>query len=227
VKSISPDCLCTFANFPPTEYLRASSVDFVCFNVYLHQQKSFEAYLARLQMLADTKPLLLGEYGIDTLREGERFKAESLGWQIETAFRAGLAGTVVFSFTDDWFQDGRQVEDWQFGLTTRDRVKRPSFEVVKSKFAAAPKFPLSRAPKVSVVVACYNGARTLHACLHSLERLNYPDYEVILVDDGSTDTTPQIAAQFRKVRTIRHENRGLSVARNTPTAARTRTGFFI
>ena len=86
---------------------------------------------------------------------------------------------------------------------------------VKAKFAAAPKFPLPLAPKVSVVVACYNGARTLHACLHSLERLNYPDYEVILVDDGSTDTTPQIAAQFRKVRTIRHENCGLSVARNT------------
>ena len=43
------------------------------------------------------------------------------------------------------------------------------------------------------MVASYNGERTLKACLDSLERLNYPDYEVILVDDGSTDATPQIA----------------------------------
>ena len=40
-----------------------------------------------------------------------------------------------------------------------------------------------------MVVASYNGDRTLSTCLDSLERLNYPDYEVILVDDGSTDAT--------------------------------------
>ena len=219
VKSIAPDCLCTFANYPPTEYLRARSIDFVCFNVYLHHQKPFESYLARLQMLADTKPLLLGEYGIDTLREGENFKVESLAWQIETTFRAGLAGTIVFSFTDDWFQDGKQIENWQFGLTTREREPRASFHAVREKFAVAPNFPLPRTPMVSVVVACYNGARTLHACLHSLERLNYPNYEVILVDDGSTDTTPQIANQFKTIRVCRQENLGLSVARNTGIAA--------
>ena len=89
-------------------------------------------------------------------------------------------------------------------------------------FRAAPYFPLPHCPKVSVVVASYNGERTLKACLESLERLNYPDYEVILVDDGSTDTTPQIAAAFPNVRYIRHEkNLGLSVARNTGIAAAT------
>jgi GT2 family glycosyltransferase len=50
--------------------------------------------------------------------------------------------------------------------------------------------------------------------------LNYPDYEVLLVDDGSTDTTPQIAQAFRQVRYIRHEkNQGLSAARNAGIAA--------
>ena len=44
-----------------------------------------------------------------------------------------------------------------------------------------------------MVVASYNGARTLKACLDSLAKLNYPNFEVILVDDGSTDATPQIA----------------------------------
>ena len=73
-----------------------------------------------------------------------------------------------------------------------------------------------------MVVASYNGERTLKACLDSLERLNYPDYEVILVDDGSTDATRQIAFAHPNVRYFRHEkNLGLSVARNTGIAAAT------
>ena len=249
-KSLDPDCLCTFTNFPPTEFLRPQNLDFVCFNVYLHNAQPFRNYLSRLQMIADTKPLVLGEFGIDSLREGEERKCEILSWSIEAAFRAGLAGTVVFSFTDDWWRGGTQVADWQMGLTTVARAPKPSFNAVKEKFAIAPVFPLASRPKVSVVVASYNGERTLKACLESLERLNYPDYEVILVDDGSTDSTARIVftgingsdeghpspgatypmfsdkagalAHFPHLRYVRHaKNAGLSVARNTGITAST------
>ncbi len=202
-------------------------------------------------MLAGDKPLLLGETGIDSQREGEARKCEILSWQIEHSFRGGLAGAIVFSFTDDWFKDGRQVEDWTLGLTTRERQPKDSFYAVQKIFRAAPRFPLPRSPKVSVVVASYNGDRTLESCLVSLEKLNYPDYEIILVDDGSTDSTPQIAARHAQNRwgetsgepladnrsgsrgrsphqgnapliSIRHEkNFGLSAARNTGIAAAT------
>jgi len=197
-KRLDPQCLCTFTNFPSTEFLQPQSPDFGCFNVYLHQRQPFKSYLARLQLLADAKPLVLGEFGVDSLREGEAAKCEMLAWQIELTFRAGLAGTVVFSFTDDWHRGGQQITDWQMGLTTATRERKPSFEVVQQMFQAAPRFPLARKPKVSVVVASYNADRTLKACLESLRQLNYPDYEIILVDDGSTDTTPQLAEQFRK-----------------------------
>jgi O-antigen biosynthesis protein len=221
-KRADPECLCAFTNYPPTEFLRPQSVDFLCFNVYLHQRQSFENYLARLQMLAESKPLLLGELGIDSLREGEVGQSAMLEWQIEGAFRAGLAGAVVFTFTDDWWRSGRQVEDWKMGLTNVDRQPKAAFRVVQKVFCAAPHYPLPRRPRVSVVVASYNGERTLKACLDSLERLNYPDYEVILVDDGSTDSTQQIAIAHPKVRYFRHEkNLGLSVARNTGIAAAT------
>ncbi len=211
-----PELLCTFGNFPPTEFLRPRAVDFFCFNVYLHERRAYENYLARLQMLADTKPLILGEFGIDTLREGEGRQAEILAWKIESAFRHGCAGTVVFAFTDDWHKDDRPVTDWAFGLTTAARVRKPAFEAVRRQYAAAPCFPLPAVPRVSVVVASYNGAATLRTCLQSLEHLNYPDYEVILVDDGSTDGTREIAAVYPQVRTLRHDrNEGLSVARNT------------
>ncbi|MCX6927732.1 MAG: glycosyltransferase, partial [Verrucomicrobia bacterium] len=219
-KRVDPHCLCTFSNYPPTEFLHPQSVDFLCFNVYLHQRQPFENYLARLQMLADGKPLLLGEFGIDSLREGEARQADILGWQIESAFRGGVAGATVFTFTDDWWRDGRPIEDWKMGLVSRDRQPKAAFRTTQRMFRIAPSFPLPRYPRVSVVVASYNGERTLKPCLDSLERLNYPDYEVILVDDGSSDATREIALAHPKVRYFRHEvNLGLSVARNTGIAA--------
>ncbi|HEV2392594.1 MAG TPA: glycosyltransferase [Verrucomicrobiae bacterium] len=215
-RRVDPDALFTFANFPPTEFLRPQGPDFLCFNLYLHQRPAFSGYLARLQMLAESKPLLLGELGVDSLREGEPRKAEMLSWQIEGTFRAGLAGAVVFSYTDDWWREGEHVEGWQMGLTTPQREPKESARRVERAFGAAPYFPLPRYPKVSVIVASYNAERTLQTCLESLERLNYPDYEVILVDDGSRDTTRQIAFLHPAVRYIEHEkNLGLSVARNS------------
>jgi glycosyltransferase involved in cell wall biosynthesis len=213
-KSVDPDCLCTFANFPPTEFLNPERIDFVSFNVYLHELKPFEAYLARLQMLADTRPLVLSELGMDSQRESEPRKSQSLAAQLELAFRGGLAGAIVFSYTDDWFRGGMSIQDWAFGLTTRERRIKDSFLSVQSAFRAAPYFSSASCPRVSVVVASYNGARTLEPCLESLCRLNYPNYEIILVDDGSTDATVQIAEKFPFVKIIRQENRGLSEARN-------------
>ena len=215
-KAADPECLCTYGNYPPTEYLQPHAVDFVCFNVYLHQPTAFKNHLARLQMLADTKPLLLGEFGMDSRREGEASQAGLLSWNIELAFRGGLAGTIVYSFTDEWFKDGRLVEDWCFGLTTRERVPKTAFAAVQQAYATAPYFPLPRAPMVSVVVACYNAERTLRPCLEALGRLHYPHYEVIFVDDGSTDLSPKIAAEFPSIHSVRHpRNLGLSAARNT------------
>jgi GT2 family glycosyltransferase len=219
-KRADPECLCTFTNYPPTEFLRPQSVDFLCFNVYLHQEPALKNYLARLQMLADSKPLILGEFGIDSIREGEARKCEILAWQIEAIFRGGLAGAVVFTYTDDWWRGSRAIEDWAMGLTTGDRQPKDSFRAVQKAFRAAPYFPLPRYPRISVVVASYNGDRTLKACLESLQRLNYPDYEVILVDDGSTDTTHEIAFLHPSVRCVRHPtNLGLSAARNSGIAA--------
>jgi len=219
-RSVDADCLCTMGNYPPTEFLRPRNLDFLCFNVYLHQQRAFDNYLARLQMIADTRPLIAGEFGVDSLREGEDRQSEIVEWKIETAFRNGLAGVIVFSFTDDWFKDDRQVLDWSMGLTTRERHPKPAFDAVKRAYQLAPLFPLSQAPMVSVVVASYNGARTLKACLDSLSQLRHPNYEVVLVDDGSTDSTPHIASLYPSVRYLRHpQNEGLSAARNTGIAA--------
>src|SRR5207302_2806249 len=81
--------------------------------------------------------------------------------------------------------------------------------------------PLPRYPRVSVVVCAYNAERTMEACLASLEALDYPDYEVIVVNDGSKDRTLEISERFPFCRIISQENKGLSAARNVGAEAAT------
>jgi glycosyltransferase involved in cell wall biosynthesis len=66
-----------------------------------------------------------------------------------------------------------------------------------------------RWPRVTVVICSYNGARTLRDTLEGLTRVQYPNFEVIVVNDGSTDATPAIAEEY-EVRLITTDNRGLS-----------------
>jgi glycosyltransferase involved in cell wall biosynthesis len=68
---------------------------------------------------------------------------------------------------------------------------------------------------VTVYVPCYNVERTLKDCLEAILRQTYTPDEILVVDDGSTDRTAEIAKGY-PVRTIRHpQNKGLAAARNT------------
>src|SRR5690606_34600938 len=156
------ECLATFANFPTTEFLQPRNVDFHCFNIYLHDPDVLGVYLDRLQHLADGKPLLLGEYGIDSIREGEQHQAELLTNHVDAVFSHGLGGSFVFAFTDDWFTGGHQIEDWMFGVTRVDRSLKPAAAAIQQAWKDVPARLLSQdPPMVSVVVCSYNGARTL------------------------------------------------------------------
>jgi GT2 family glycosyltransferase len=213
-KQIDPPGLVTYASYPPTEYLDLSFLDFATFNVYLHDPETFRRYLFRLQNLVGDRPLVLGELGMDTLRHGEQGQTDFLAGHLRVATLLGLAGAFVFSWTDDWHTGGYPVEDWAFGITRPNRSPKASYHALKEVFKRPPSALLPEAPRVSVVVCTYNGGSTLGPCLRSLLALDYPDYEVIVVDDGSTDDTRAILASFPGVRAIHQPNRGLSAARN-------------
>lgn len=68
---------------------------------------------------------------------------------------------------------------------------------------------------VSVIIPCYNQAQFLSATIESVLRQTYRNFEIIVVDDGSTDGVAEVAARYADVRLIRQPNRGVSVARNT------------
>jgi len=218
VKEEDPDAIVTYVNYPTTEYLELPFLDVVSFNVYLESKTELRAYLARLQNVAGDRPLLLTELGLDSLRHGDLAQAQALDWQIRTTFEAGAAGAIIFSWTDEWFRADCQVEDWAFGITDLDRNPKPAAHVVRKAFHETPFAPAADWPKISVVVCSYNGARTLRQCLDALVSLDYPNYEVILVNDGSTDDTLAIAQDY-PIRLINQPNMGLSAARNVGLAA--------
>jgi len=70
-------------------------------------------------------------------------------------------------------------------------------------------------PAITVVIPAYNAAGTIRRALDSLRAQTCQDLEVIVVDDGSEDETPQIiGSEYPEVRCIRQENAGPCVARN-------------
>ncbi len=77
------------------------------------------------------------------------------------------------------------------------------------------------APAVSVVMPVYNVARFLGDAIRSVLAQDFADFELILVDDGSTDDSPAICRSFDdpRIRILRQANRGLAGARNTGIAA--------
>jgi glycosyltransferase involved in cell wall biosynthesis len=219
-KQSDPDGLFTFSNYPSAEYLDLNFLDIVSFNVYLHREADYRRYLSHLLAMTCDRPLVLSETGMDTIREGEAHQADLLAWQARAAFELGLSGFIVFAFTDEWHTGGAAITDWAFGLVTRDREPKLAFKRIGEVFGGVLPPPLENPPKASVVVCAYNAAPTIGACLESLKQLNYPDYEVIVIDDGSTDATAQIAERAgARVRKIEH--RGLSAARNAGIAAAT------
>lgn len=69
-----------------------------------------------------------------------------------------------------------------------------------------PELPLTKTPKVSILVPCYNEESTIENTMEKINNLNYPNYEIIAINDGSKDRTEEIlndlAKKYEKLRVI-------------------------
>ncbi|MCJ7714292.1 glycosyltransferase [Candidatus Bathyarchaeota archaeon] len=69
-------------------------------------------------------------------------------------------------------------------------------------------------PKISIIVPAFNEAKTITNCIRSLQNLNYPNFEIIVVDDGSNDATYEVANQCEGAKVFRQKNQGKPIALN-------------
>src|SRR5205823_1200631 len=115
---------------------------------------------------------------------------------------------------DEWFVGDAAVEGWHFGLTRDDRSTRPALRAARRWNERTVADLVDEWSSISVVICAYNAARTLDECLRHTCALDYPNLEIIVVDDGSTDETAAIVGQHRRARLLRVPHGGLAVARN-------------
>jgi O-antigen biosynthesis protein len=220
INDADPTLPATYSNFPTTEFLRIEGQDLICFNVFLEDPTKFERYLRRLQVVAGDKPLLITELGLASETHGSGAQAVALDWQLKAVDEAGCAGATIFSWTDEWAVDDKPVTGWGFGITDVDRRPKSSLHVVEAWAGREIADLRLEWPKISVVVCAYNGDQLIEKCLVSLTETHYPNLEVIVCDDGSTDRTLEIARGF-PFEILELPRGGLSAARNAGIAAST------
>ena len=101
----------------------------------------------------------------------------------------------------------------------------PFWRIIGRRFAALCSFSValggnrqrmlaSPSQKTTVVVPVYNGERYLAEALASIVRQTHANCEIVVIDDGSTDSTPEIARRFAAVNCVRQQNAGVAAALN-------------
>ncbi len=216
-----PDVLYAYANFPTTEFLELSNADFTAFNLYLEDEENLRSYLQHLHVIAGARPLVISEFGVDagTLSpHGEEGQERILNMASRVMTEVGVMGATYFAWSDLWWKGDRLVPDWKFGLQRADNTLRP---VAHSLFR--PEAQDLPECLFSVIVCTYNGEDRMGPCLQSLIQIEDSNYEVIVINDGSLDSSAAKSESFTSAfvergipfRVISQANEGLSHARNT------------
>jgi Glycosyl hydrolases family 2, TIM barrel domain len=153
------------ANWPQARHLDLKFLDFVSFNVYPLWPPEVVAmgygpYIERvLRPIAAGRPLLISEFGANTVEAGEEGQSRLLRESWDGLVRAGAAGGIVFEFADEWWKNYNnpvRPGDWwtrqaapndeqqhdndpeeAYGLVTAERVAKPSLAVVAQMFGGS------------------------------------------------------------------------------------------
>ncbi len=193
LRSKDPNRLVAIHHRPATRGLALHEEDFIYSSAPALTLGELKNYVVSLHDIADARPVVV---------EFAQLMAEQ-DELVGCAFALGAAGVVAPPIRRNSMPDLLQLRT----LTAGEVLP---FLTLNGTCPPA----LRETPMVSVVICAYNAERTMRACMESLVALDYPNYEVIVVDDGSRDRTAEIAKDFPGVRLIRQPNKGLSVARN-------------
>lgn len=158
LKAVDPRHPISHANWPPSRHLALGFLDFASFNVYPLWPpevvaKGFGPYIADvLRPIAGDRPLLISEFGVNTIEAGEDGQARLIRESWNGLIQAGAAGGIVFEFADEWWKNYNnpvRPGDWwtrlpapddelqhdedpeeHYGLTKADRTPKPALAVV-------------------------------------------------------------------------------------------------
>jgi glycosyltransferase involved in cell wall biosynthesis len=178
---------------PATRALSMLEEDFLYAELPALEPAELRDFITSLHNIAEARPVVV------EFREASPGQDEAVAMAFGTGAAGVVAPPVPVPASHDWL-----------GIRMLRAAELMPFMTLNG--ACPPGAPLT--PMVSVVICAYNAERTMRQCLDSLTRLVYPNYEVVIVDDGSCDRTAEISMEFPQFRLIRQPNKGLGVARN-------------
>ncbi len=193
IKSCHASALVAIRHRPETRALTMLEEDFIYGDVPALAPVELRDYVVSLHNLAEARPVVI-EFNQTSPGQDEA---------VAVAFGTGAAGVVAPPVPTP------PSPDFTGAIMMKASELMP-FVILNGTCPPA----LPKTPMVSVVICAYNAERTMLPCLESLRKLDYPNFEVIIVDDGSRDRTAEISMDFPEFRLIRQPNKGLSVARN-------------
>lgn len=156
------------------------------------------ASLAKIDV-ADVTPIIYALHESANARPLILEIAEEIPGQDEVvarAFGCGVAGVVAPAMRRAVSSERQNIRM----LSPRERLPFAHFAGSSGPWSAS-------TPTVSVLVTARDDERTISACLESISRLQYPAYEVIVIDDASRDRSLEIASRRPGVRLFRHSSR--------------------
>ncbi len=193
IKGRASDAIVGIKVRPETRALSILDEDFLYGEIPALQPVEIRDFVVALHNLAEARPVLI-EFADASPGQDEA---------VAVAFGTGAAGVVARAVP------APVSHDW-LGVRMLRASDLMPFVTLNGTCPPRP----AKMPMVSVVICAYNAERTMRPCLESLKRLDYPNFEVVIVDDGSRDRTAEISMDFPEFRLIRQPNKGLGVARN-------------
>lgn len=150
-----------------------------------------------------------------------RRQAERLGWvpvfNVDALDERGLSDALAYCLSGDARQ--RALDARARALTGIDEMRSEFLAVLGERPVLDAPHAARAARLVSVVIPCYNQAHYLGHAIESVLAQTHRHFEIVVVDDGSTDDTAEVAARYADVHVVRQCNAGLSTARNAGLAA--------
>ena len=193
IKEFAPAVIVGIKVRPETRALSMLEEDFLYGEIPALTPVEIRDFVVAIHNLAEARPVLI-EFADASPGQDEA---------VAVAFGTGAAGVVAPSVP------APVSHDW-LGVRMLRASDLMPFVTLNGTCPPRP----AKMPMVSVVICAYNAERTMRPCLESLKKLDYPNFEVVIVDDGSRDRTAEISMDFPEFRLIRQANKGLSFARN-------------
>lgn len=170
-------------------------------------------FLANIKLLKEFSPLspdknILG-WGIDVVKG---YYARKLNLLCVIDDEVTIYHPEETGYSSDEAEN--QMYEWFYSLPEGDRIKQFHTDRVERIRKG-----IEEKMKISVLVPCYNQSQYLNEAVLSIFNQTYSDFEIIIINDGSTDNTDvvakRLAEQYNQVKYIRQKNMGLGAARNT------------